>query len=87
MSKRKDKNELFHCKRPLRIKKKLCKKEWIELKDKVKLQKWQLVKTKIKMKYSSELASKCINFGMVSLRKRWIMKCEDSVIMKKLSKR
>jgi len=86
MSKRKDKKELSHFKLQLKIKRKLCKREWIELKDKVKLLKWQQVKTKIKMKYSLELVSKCINFGMDSLRKRWTTKCENLVIMKKLSK-
>lgn len=70
MSKRNDKKELSLCKHPLKIRKKLCRKEWIESKDKVKLLKWQLVKTKIKMKYSLELVSKFINFGMDSLRKR-----------------
>jgi len=74
MSKRKDKKELSLCKHPLKIRKKLCRKEWIESKDKVKLLKWQLVKTKIKMKYSLELVSKFINFGMDSLRRRWKMK-------------
>ena len=74
MSKKNDKKELSPCKHPLKIKKKLCRKEWIESKYKVKLQKWQLVKTKIKMKYSLELVSKFINFGMDSLRRKWITK-------------
>ena len=74
MNKRKDKKESSLSKLLLRIRRKLYRKEWIESRDKVRLLKWQLVRTKIKMKYSLELVSKYINFGMASLRRRWKMK-------------
>jgi len=74
MNKRKDKKESSLSKLLLRIRRKLYRKEWIESRDKVRLLKWQLEKTKIKMKYSLELVSKYINFGMASLRRRWKMK-------------
>tara|TARA_B110001450_G_scaffold109068_1_gene103148 strand:- start:949 stop:1173 length:225 start_codon:yes stop_codon:yes gene_type:complete len=74
MNKRKDKKESSLSKLLLRIRRKLYRKEWIESRDKVRLLKWQLVRTKIKMKYSSELVSKFINFGMAFSRRRWKMK-------------
>lgn len=54
MNKRTGKKGFFPCRLLLEIKKKLYRKEWIELEDNLKLQKQQLMKIKILMRLNSE---------------------------------